>query len=66
MDKFGAYAEEAWVHSYLNRKDVRHELGVDHEANGGVREFIGCSDNVGEDFAATGDGFVAFLVGDAN
>ena len=38
------------------REDVRHELGVDHEPSGGVREFIGCSDAVGEAFASTGDG----------
>jgi len=52
----GAYAEEEWVHSYLNRPEIRHQLGVDHEADGGVKEFIGCSEKVGEDFAATGDG----------
>ena len=52
----GDYAEEKWIHNYLNRADVKHELGVDHEAHGGVTEFIGCNDKVGEDFAATGDG----------
>lgn len=55
MEKFGPYAEEKQVAHYLNRADVRHELGVDKEADGGVKKFIGCSDEVGFRFSATGD-----------
>jgi cathepsin A (carboxypeptidase C) len=56
MAKFGDYEQEKEVHDFLNRVDVRHQLGVDREPGGGVREFIGCSDAVGEAFAQTGDG----------
>lgn len=55
MRRFGEYAEEAQVAYWLNRDDVRHELGVDHEKDGGVKQFIGCSDDVGFRFSATGD-----------
>ncbi|KAI5476314.1 cathepsin A (carboxypeptidase C) [Pseudohyphozyma bogoriensis] len=55
MLRFGDYDEEAQIHHFLNRDDVRHELGVDAEEDGGVKEFIGCSDIVGYRFAATGD-----------
>ncbi|KAM0754515.1 peptidase S10, serine carboxypeptidase [Meredithblackwellia eburnea MCA 4105] len=55
MEKFGPYKEENQVSFFLNRQDVRHELGVDLEENGGVKKFIGCSDQVGYRFAATGD-----------
>lgn len=47
MEKFGPYAEEKMIQFYLNRPDVRHELGVDMEEDGGVKKFIGCSDEVG-------------------
>ncbi|KAL8278754.1 hypothetical protein RQP46_008823 [Phenoliferia psychrophenolica] len=55
MYKFGAYKEEKEVNFFLNRADVRHELGVDMEAHGGVKKFIGCSDLIGYRFGATGD-----------
>lgn len=55
MLKFGDYAEEKQIQYYLNRDDVRHQLGVDKEAGGGVRKFIGCSDTVGFRFSTTGD-----------
>ncbi|KAK4058350.1 hypothetical protein OIO90_000508 [Microbotryomycetes sp. JL221] len=55
MEKFGDYAEEKQVAHYLNRDDIRHQLGVDKEANGGVRKFIGCSDIVGFRFSTAGD-----------
>lgn len=55
MLKFGDYEEERQIAYFLNREDVRHQLGVDHEAHGGVKKFIGCSDTVGYRFSATGD-----------
>lgn len=55
MEKFGPYDEEEQVRFYLNRDDVRHELGVDMEPHGGVKKFIGCSDVVGYRFSSTGD-----------
>lgn len=55
MTKFGPYAEEKQIQYYLNRADVRHELGVDMEEGGGVKKFIGCSDEVGYKFSVTGD-----------
>lgn len=51
----GVYDEEKQIEFYLNRADVRHQLGVDKEAHGGVKKFIGCSDQVGFRFSATGD-----------
>ncbi|KAK4051905.1 hypothetical protein OIV83_002610 [Microbotryomycetes sp. JL201] len=55
MEKFGDYAEEKQIAHYLNRDDIRHQLGVDKEEHGGVRKFVGCSDTVGFRFATTGD-----------
>ncbi|SGZ17102.1 BQ5605_C020g09095 [Microbotryum silenes-dioicae] len=55
MEKFGGYAEEPDVAKWLNRADIRHQLGVDNEVSGGVKRFIGCSDPVGFRFSTTGD-----------
>lgn len=55
MLKYGPYKEEEMIHQFLNLPRVKHELGVDLEADGGVKEFIGCSDDVGFRFSSTGD-----------
>ncbi|BGP06618.1 hypothetical protein JCM10049v2_002442 [Rhodotorula toruloides] len=57
MTKFGEYEEEKWIAEWLNREDVRHELGVDLDPHGhGVKKFKGCSGKVFNHFDATGDG----------
>ncbi|KAK4331545.1 putative serine carboxypeptidase [Rhodotorula toruloides] len=57
MTKFGGYEEEGWIAEWLNREDVRHELGVDLDPRGhGVKKFKGCSGKVFNHFDATGDG----------
>ncbi|GAA5933552.1 hypothetical protein JCM1841_006349 [Sporobolomyces salmonicolor] len=53
--KFGDYVEEKQIAHWLNLDRVRHELGVDLEPHGGVKRFIGCSDQVGFRFSSTGD-----------
>lgn len=52
------YDEEEWVAHFLNTPRTKKALGVDRLGPGDAHDgvFIGCSDDVGERFASTGDG----------
>ncbi|GAA5884708.1 hypothetical protein JCM6882_005361 [Rhodosporidiobolus microsporus] len=50
VDKFGGYEEDKWIERWLNREDVRRQLGVDRP-----KKFSGCSDKVFERFEDSED-----------
>ncbi|GAA6031670.1 hypothetical protein JCM8097_001925 [Rhodosporidiobolus ruineniae] len=59
FDKYGEYEENEWIERWLNRDDVREELGVDEVDSRGhkrVKKFEGCSDKVFERFEDSADG----------
>jgi len=54
----GDYAEEEYVASFLNDPKIRKAMGVDPKGAGDKHDgvFVGCSDEVYNHFASTGDG----------
>ncbi|GAA5821355.1 hypothetical protein JCM11251_004586 [Rhodosporidiobolus azoricus] len=50
VDKFGEYVEDDWIARWLNKEDVRRQLGVERE-----KKFTGCSDKVFERFEDSED-----------
>lgn len=56
MEKFGDFAEEDWMHDFLNQKSTFEHLGVDKLSHGRVHKHTGCDPTVGYRFSATGDG----------
>ncbi|KWU44075.1 carboxypeptidase Y, partial [Rhodotorula sp. JG-1b] len=56
MTKKGDYKEGKWIEAWLNKPEVRHELGVDLDKHGhGTKKFVGCSDKVFRHFEQSGD-----------
>ncbi|BGP14624.1 hypothetical protein JCM10213_002208 [Rhodosporidiobolus nylandii] len=58
--RYGEYEEGEWAEAWLNREEVRRELGVDFEdkkhPQSKRRKFISCSDKVFQRFEDSADG----------
>lgn len=55
---YGAYEEDDWFAHFLDDKQTKKALGIDHSGAGDKHDgtYLSCSDNVYNNFAKTGDG----------